>query len=345
MIFNSLAYLAFLPCVAVVHFILPSRFQWLWLLLCSGFFYYTILPAYLILFSLLIVVNYYFGLAIQNSSDKKKARFIIALLTNLSILAFFKYFGFLQQLFNNGTNTIQGNTFWRIILPVGLSYFIFTILSYLIEVKRGKINAETHLGIFASGLMFFPKLLQGPIERPAILFSQFKEEKQFDYESTVEGLKLILYGFFKKLVIADRLGNYVNVVYDDPGFQSGPTLIFATILYAFQIYADFSGYTDIALGSARILGFKLTNNFNRPYFATSVKEFWNRWHISFSSWLRDYLFLPLAYFFSNKMKKPVYWGIATEKWIFLFSSIITFSICGIWHGEGINFLIWGLVFS
>jgi D-alanyl-lipoteichoic acid acyltransferase DltB (MBOAT superfamily) len=161
----------------------------------------------------------------------------------------------------------------------------------------------------------------------------------------VEGMKLMLWGYFKKLVIADRLAIYVNAVYNNSDQHNGTTLIIATIFFAFQIYADFSGYTDIALGSAKIFGFNLTNNFKRPYFSTSVKEFWNRWHITFSTWLRDYIFLPLAFFLSNQMKKQKYFFIATEKWIYLIAIMVTFAICGLWHGEGWTYLIWGLLFG
>jgi D-alanyl-lipoteichoic acid acyltransferase DltB (MBOAT superfamily) len=251
----------------------------------------------------------------------------------------------LESLFADIKRISDKDQLLKIILPVGLSFFIFTILSYLIEIKRGTINAERHLGKFASSLLFFPKIMQGPIEKPGNIFPQFMEEKNFNYDMVVEGLKLMLWGYFKKLVVADRLAIYVNTVYGNYEHHSGISLLVATIFYSFQVYADFSGYTDIALGSAKVLGFNLTNNFNRPYFATSIREFWNRWHITLSVWLRDYLFLPLAFFFSRKMNKTKYLGLAVEKWIFLFASIITFAVCGIWHGEGLNFLIWGLLFG
>lgn len=187
--------------------------------------------------------------------------------------------------------------------------------------------------------------MQGPIEKPGSIFPQFNEEKGFNYERVTEGLKLMLWGYFKKLVVADRLALYVNAVYGNIEQHSGISLLVATIFYSFQIYADFSGYTDIALGSAKVLGFNLTNNFNRPYFTTSVQDFWNRWHISLSVWLKDYLFLPMAVFFTHNLKKPKLFGLAMDKWIFMFASVITFAVCGIWHGEGLNFLIWGLLFS
>jgi alginate O-acetyltransferase complex protein AlgI len=290
-------------------------------------------------------MNYYLGIAIEKAGEKRKNIFIYSITGNIAILAFFKYFGFLESLFSGIVQLSATDSLLKIFLPVGLSFFIFTILSYLIEIKRGTITAERHFGIFATSMLFFPKIMQGPIERPGTIFSQFREEKSFDYDRIVDGMKQMLWGYFKKLVIADRLAIYVNAVYGNWEQHSGITLMVATFFYSFQIYADFSGYTDIALGSAKILGINLTNNFNRPYFATSVKEFWNRWNISFSLWLRDYLFLPLAIFFTGKMNKIKYLGIATDKWIYFFASIITFAICGIWHGEGFNFLAWGLVFG
>lgn len=347
MFFNSLSYLFFLTVAVVVLYIVPGRYQWLWLLICSIFFYITLLPEYLILFVALIALNYFLGIAIERPEEKRKRNsiFIFSIIANIAVLGFFKYFGVLQSLISGIKEASDKNHLLKIILPVGLSFLIFTILSYLIEIKRGTINAEKHPGIFASTLLFFPKIMQGPIERPGNIFPQFRIEKHFDYDMVVDGLKLMLWGYFKKLVVADRLALYVNAVYDNYNRHSGTSLLVATVFYSFQIYADFSGYTDIALGSAKVLGFNLTNNFNRPYFADSISEFWNRWHISFSGWLRDYLFLPLAIILSRKMSKGKYLRFATEKWIFLFSSMITFAVCGIWHGQGLNFLIWGLLFG
>ncbi len=345
MLFNSIDFLIFLPVVALVLYLIPGRFQWLWLLASSIFFYYTLLPEYLIIFFTVVLINYYLGIAIERTKARKNTIFVLSIIMNVSILAFFKYFGFFQSIYTDIKGLSGNDHLLRIILPVGLSFFIFTILSYLIELKRGTIKSERHIGIFASSLLFFPKIMQGPIEKPGNIFPQFRSEKNFNYDMVVEGLKQMLWGYFKKLVVADRLAIYVNAVYNNYEHHSGISLLLATVFYSFQIYADFSGYTDIALGSAKVLGFNLTNNFNRPYFATSIKEFWNRWHISFSVWLRDYLFLPLAFSFAGKMNKPRYLGLAVEKWIFLFASMITFAVCGLWHGEGLNFLIWGLIFG
>jgi alginate O-acetyltransferase complex protein AlgI len=345
MFFNSLSYIFFLLVVVIVIYIIPGKYQWIWLLICSILFYYTLLPTYLILFFALVVLNYCLGLAIESSDTKRNFVFIVSICFNIIVLVFFKYFGFFQSLAADIKGLSGSDPLLKIILPVGLSFFIFTILSYLIEVKRSTVEAERHIGIFASSLLFFPKMMQGPIEKPGNLFPQFKEVKYFNFEMVVEGLKLILWGYFKKLVVADRLAIYVNAVYNNYEHHSGVSLLVATIFYSFQIYADFSGYTDIAVGSAKVLGFNLTYNFNRPYFANSIKEFWNRWHITLSIWLRDYLFLPLAIYFAGKMKKTKYLGFAAEKWIFLLATIITFLVCGLWHGEGLNFLLWGLLFG
>jgi alginate O-acetyltransferase complex protein AlgI len=345
MLFNSLQYLFFLPIVAVILYLIPGRFQWLWLLACSTFFYFMLLPEYLILFFALVVLNYYLGISIECSEKRRSSIFISGICINILVLVFFKYSGFFQLLITDIKELTGDDQLLKIIVPVGLSFFIFTILSYIIEVKRGTIKAERNIGIFASSLLFFPKIMQGPIERPGNIFHQFREEKSFNYEMVVEGLKLMIWGYFKKLVVADRLALYVDAVYGNYEHHSGISLLVATILYSFQIYADFSGYTDIAIGSAKILGFNLTNNFNRPYFSSSIKEFWNRWHISLSFWLRDYLFLPLAILFTSKIKKSKYLCISAEKWIYMFTATITFAVCGIWHGEGLNFLIWGLLFG
>ena len=345
MLFNSLTYLFFLLVVVLVLYLIPSKSQWLWLLIASVFFYYTLSPIYLVLFCSLVIINYLLGLTIERNNATRNIVFLIGIGINILVLVFFKYVGFFQVLTNQIIGLSESDPILSIVLPVGLSFFVFTVLSYLIEVKRGAIQAERNLGIFASSLLFFPKMMQGPIERPDHIFPQFKEAKHFDYDGIVEGLKLMLWGYFKKLVIADRMALYVNAVYDNYEHHSGLSLLVATFIYAFQIYADFSGYTDIALGSARILGFNLTDNFKRPYFATSIQDFWNRWHITLSMWLRNYLFFPLAVVMAGKLRHTKYLGLEADKWIFMIASIITFSVCGLWHGEGLNFLLWGLLFG
>lgn len=345
MLFNSFGFFIFFFVTTLLFFILPRKLQWLWLLIASSYFYFCFSPVYLALFFSLILINYCFGSWIQKAKiDGQKYVFVLAVVINILVLCFFKYSRAIDSLVNADAGTDK-SIFSGIILPLGLSYFVFSILAYLIEVKRGNIMAERHLGVFASAYMFFPKIAQGPIERPNTLLPQFHQDHDFDIERILDGFKLILWGLFKKLVIADRLGLYVNAVFNNYEHHSGTTLCLATLFYSFQIYADFSGYTDIALGSAHVLGFKLTNNFKRPYFAQSVKEFWDRWHISFSTWLRDYLFLPVAYSLAHKMKKEKYLFIPSDRLIYMISIVLTFAVCGIWHGEGTNYILWGLIFG
>jgi alginate O-acetyltransferase complex protein AlgI len=349
MVFNSIIYLLFLAIVVIAYYTFPGRYRWIWLLIASIAFYLSFIPSFFVLLVFIVFTNYFLGKGLAKSPDKRNSFFIFIVVLNILVLAFFKYFSNIFP--DNQIHLYIVDLFYpvesvnRMILPLGLSYLIFTVLSYHIEIKRKTIQPEKHLGYFSLYLLFFPKITQGPIERPQNLISQLHENCILNSVSIVEGLKLMLWGYFKKLVVADRLAIYVNAVYNNSEHHNGPTLLVATIFFAFQIYADFSGYTDIALGSARLFGIKLTNNFNRPYFSTSVKEFWNRWHISFSSWLRDYIFLPLAYFLSGRMNKQNYLFISKEKWIYFISIMITFSICGIWHGVGWTYLIWGILFG
>jgi alginate O-acetyltransferase complex protein AlgI len=350
MIFNSIIYLFFLAIVAITYYVFPVRIRWIWLLIASIGYYLSFIPMFLLLLIGIVFVNYFLAKWLARTADESKNRiFVFIVILNILILAFFKYFNILfpsnQLHFYNVDIFFRVDPINKMILPFGLSYFIFTVLSYQIEVKRINIQPEKHFGYFSLYLFFFPKIAQGPIERPQQLISQLHQSHPFNYTLIVEGLKLILLGYFKKLVVADRLAIYVNAVYNNNEHHNGTSLIIATIFFAFQIYADFSGYTDIALGSAKLFGFNLTNNFKRPYFATSIKDFWDRWHITFSSWIRDYIFLPLAYFLTNRMKKQKYFYVSTDKWIYLIAILATFTICGIWHGVGWTYLIWGILFG
>ena len=348
MIFNSIIYLFFLGIVVTAYYIFPGKIRWIWLLIASIGYYLSFIPIFLFLLIGIVFVNFFLAKWLAKIPEERNNRsMILIILVNILILAFFKYFNILFP--GNQIHLYNVDFFFRVdpinkmILPLGLSYLIFTVLSYQIEVKRKTIQPERHFGYFSLYLFFFPKIAQGPIERPQILIPQLHESHSFNYTMVVDGLKLMLWGYFKKLVVADRLAIYVNAVYNNSEHHNGTTLIVATIFFAFQIYADFSGYTDIALGSAKLFGFNLTNNFKRPYLATSIQDFWNRWHITFSTWLRDYIFLPLAYFLTNKMKKQKYLFISADKWIYLIAIMITFAICGIWHGVGWTYLIWGII--
>jgi len=298
----------------------------------------------------MIVVNFPLSLRLGKVTGIRKNRmFAIIISLNIIILAFFKYFNIIFP--DNQLSLFNVDFFYRVdpiekmILPLGLSYLTFSLLSYHIEINRETIFPEKHLGYFSLYLLFFPKITQGPIERPQHFITQLKNPIAFNYFMLTNGLKLILWGYFKKLVVADRLAIYVNAVYNNSEHHNGTTLFVATIFFAFQIYADFSGYTDIALGSAKMFGINLTDNFKRPYLATSIQDFWNRWHITFSTWLRDYIFLPTAFSMTKKMQKPFFLHIASDKWIYFISIIVTFAICGIWHGVGWTYLVWGLLFG
>lgn len=289
----------------------------------------------------LIIVStvsvYTAGILIEkhNVSSYKKWILVFTILFNLGILFVFKYYNFFNDSFRSILN--EFNVFYnapklKLLLPVGISFYTFQVLSYLLDVYKGERGAEKHLGYFAVFVAFFPKLVAGPIERAKNLLPQFHEKQEFDYQRVTDGLKLIAWGLFKKMVIADRVAVYVDQVYNNPGDYAGAPVILATVFYAFQIYCDFSGYTDIARGSAKILGFRLMKNFDSPYFSKSISEFWRRWHISLSSWLEDYIYTPILI---NKRD----WGLAAV----LFSLLVTFFVSGLWHGANWTFVIWGLL--
>lgn len=230
-------------------------------------------------------------------------------------------------------------------MPIGLSYITFQSVSYKTEIYRKHIAAERDIGIYALFLMLFTKVIAGPIERVQNLIPQFRIRHNFDFTLFKAGMMQIAFGFFKKVVIADRLGIVVDKVYQNPLAHNGTELIIASLFYSFQVYCDFSGYTDIALGVSKIIGINLTDNFNKPYFSKSISEFWKRWHISLSYWLRDYIFLPISYRLSRKWKEERYLFVRTEKWIYFSAIVVTFLICGFWHGSAWHYVVWGLLFA
>jgi len=290
-------------------------------------------PAYIILIILSTIIDYLAAIMMSSTDNKKKRRkyLFMSLISNLGLLFVFKYFNFfngsLKLLFDN-LHLIYNIPGLSILLPVGISFYTFQTLSYTIDVYRGEKKAERHFGIFALYVSFFPQLVAGPIERSTHLLPQFFEKHEFDYHRVTNGLKLVLWGLFKKVVIADRISYFVNYVYNDVHSYQGLPLIIATVLFAFQIYCDFSGYSDMAIGIAQMLGFKLMDNFKRPYFSKSISEFWKRWHISLSSWFRDYVYIPLG-------------GNRKVKWRWYFNLFITFLISGLWHGANWTFVVWG----
>jgi alginate O-acetyltransferase complex protein AlgI len=347
MLFNTPVFLVFITVIFFAYWFLPHRFRWILLLASSLFFYGFMVLGYIAVLVASVLFNYYFGIRIGRSEDKKQQERLLTwgVALNVLFLAGFKYgkvicSTYLATLHTTKVGGVEG---W--IIPLGISFFTFTNISYLIEIKRRKAQAEKHLGHFANYITFFPKLVMGPIEKPQQFLPQLKERHVFDYSRVTSGLRLMVWGFFKKLVIADRLAVPVNAVYGDPASYSGPSIVVATVFYSIQIYADFSGYIDIARGAGKILGFELSRNFNIPYSAKSIKDFWTRWHMTLSNWLRDYLFLPLAYMVSRRLKKDRYLGVRSDDIIYSAAISVTFVICGIWHGVGWTFLLWGSLYA
>lgn len=348
MLFNSYEFLIFFPVVVILYFLIPHRYRWIFLTAASYYFYMSWKAEYVILIIASTLVNFFSGLYIEKLANfkAKKNILLLNLLFNLGMLFAFKYLNFFSSSIQDLLSSI--NIFYEIpniqlLLPVGISFYTFIALGYTIDVYKGIRKAENHLGYFAAYLSFFPQLLAGPIARSTSLLPQFSEKHDFDSRRVSDGLKLMLWGFFKKIVIADRLAILVNHVYNNPQNHEGVTLLLATYFFAVQIYCDFSGYSDIAIGAAQVLGFKLMENFKRPYYAASISDFWNRWHISLSTWLRDYLFLPLAYNFTRNMPRKNYLNMPTDKLTYTFATLITFLLCGLWHGASWTFIIWGAI--
>jgi alginate O-acetyltransferase complex protein AlgI len=332
MLFNSLHFLLFFPIVTIIYFSIPHRFRWALILGASCYFYMAFVPKYILILATTITIDYFAALGFEKfKGGKRKWLLIASLLSNIGMLAFFKYFNFANENIAVLANTIGWNypiKSLEIILPIGLSFHTFQSMSYTIDVYRGKFKAERHFGYLATYVMFFPQLVAGPIERPKNVLPQFHTQQKFEYQRVTDGLKWMAWGMFKKVVIADRMALFVNPVYNSPTEHAGPALAFATLAFAIQIYCDFSGYSDIALGSAQILGIKLMKNFDHPYFSKSISEFWRRWHISLSTWFRDYVYIPLG---GNRVARP--------RWVT--NLFITFLVSGLWHGANWTFVIWG----
>ena len=332
MLFNSFHFAFFFAVVTTLYFLLPHKFRWILLLASSCYFYMAFIPVYLLILGFTIIIDYFAGIWLEKTQGKERKYFLIAsLIANIGVLAVFKYYNFLNTNLSellSSIGYINQIPNLSIILPIGLSFHTFQAMSYTIEVYRGNQKAEHNFGIYALYVMFYPQLVAGPIERPQNLLHQFYEKHYFEYERIIEGLKLMLWGLFIKLVIADRLAIYVNAVYNNVGQHGGKTLAMATVFFAFQIYCDFAGYSNIAIGAAKIMGFKLMTNFNRPYFSRSISEFWKRWHISLSTWFRDYLYFSLG---GNRVKVSRMY----------FNLFFVFIVSGFWHGANWTFIIWG----
>lgn len=333
MLFNSSLFAVFLPVVLVLFFLTPARLRWALLLLASYYFYACWRVEYLGLIWLSTVVDYWAARKMSAQADRLSRRpyLILSLVANLGLLFFYKYFNFTMdsvQAVVDSLGIMVKLPYYNILLPVGISFYTFQTLSYSIDVYRGDRKAELHFGYFALYVSYFPQLVAGPIERSTRLLPQLRQPQRFDYARMVSGLRLMLWGFFKKLVIADNAAVFVNTIYENPHEFSGFQLLIGTYLFAFQIYCDFSGYSDIAIGTSRIMGYDLMKNFRRPYFSRSIAEFWSRWHISLSSWFRDYLYISLG-------------GNRTTKAKWFRNLILVFLISGLWHGANWTFVVWG----
>ena len=345
MLFNSIDFWGFFAVIFAMYFFVPQKFKWFFLLLASYFFYGYWEKEYLLLLALPTLVTYFAARALTVTKNRTGRRiyFWCGLGTTLGLLFYFKYLDlFGQALYSLLGRFLHGRPFpsLNLLLPIGISFFTFRMVSYLIDVYYQRIPAERHLGIYALYVSFFPQLLAGPIDRAARLIPQLKAPVYFNWERITSGFRLIVWGLFKKMVIADRLILFVNQAFLNPEGQS-LHLIAAAYFYAFQIYCDFSGYSDIAVGVSRILGFESMKNFDFPYFSKSITEFWSRWHISLSSWLRDYLFLPIAYATMRKIKGEKMLAVKVETWGYFVGIFFTMLLGGLWHGASWTFVIWG----
>ena len=335
MLFNSVTFLLFIGVVIPVYFLLPQKARPVFLLAASYYFYMSWNVAYIgLLFgATLLIFLLAGGMARTEDRKRRKGLLMAGLLICFGALYLFKYFDYTSQLLAQGLGWLGISVAplklnW--ILPVGISFYTFQLTGYLIDVYRGSMKHEKNFIMFALYVSFFPQLVAGPIERAQNLLPQFRKKHRFQPAVFQASLLRILWGYLKKVVIADRLAIFVDAVYSAPGEYGGWVTLLATLFFAVQIYCDFSGYCDIAIGIARIMGFRLMTNFDRPYMAVSIQEFWDRWHISLSTWLRDYLYIPLG-------------GNRVAKWRYFVNVLLVFVASGIWHGAGITFLLWGLI--
>lgn len=336
MLFNSIAFLFFLPITFVLYWFIVNKtlkLQNFFVLIASYVFYGSWDWRFLSLIIISSVTDYILGLKIHNSESdlKRKSYLIISLVINLGILGFFKYYNFFVNsfidLFDLFGITLNSSTL-SILLPVGISFYTFQTLSYTIDIYRKKLDPTTNIIAFFAFIAFFPQLVAGPIERAKDLLPQFLQERKFNYDQAISGIRMSIWGLFKKVVIADNLAKYVDIIYNSPEDFYGLSVIIGTVFFTFQLYCDFSGYSDIAIGISKLFGFKLMTNFKTPFFSSTTKEFWTRWHISLSTWFKDYLYIPLG-------------GNKVGKWRWSFNLFFTFLISGFWHGANWTFIIWG----
>lgn len=338
MLFNSYGFLVFFPIVVVIYFLLPKRISYLWLLAASYYFYMGWNAKYALLLLVSTTITYVSGMLIQWLNDRHPdkicaKKWVVAgsFISNLAILFFFKYFNFTIESMNTVLRYIDLptiNTSLDVLLPVGISFYTFQALGYTVDVYRGEIRAERNFFRYALFVSFFPQLVAGPIERSKNLLNQLQNPKSFSYERMCDGLMMMIWGYFLKLVIADRIAIFVDNMYGNVGVYDGRYLLLASVLFAVQIYCDFAGYSTIAIGAAEVMGFQLMDNFNSPYLSQSVAEFWRRWHISLSSWFKDYLYIPLGGNRKGKVRKYI-------------NIMIVFLVSGLWHGANWSYVVWG----
>lgn len=337
MVFTSFNFLIFFPLVVILFYLTPIKYRWVTLLIASYFFYINIKPVYALLTLGITSSTYVFTRLIDDTDNenKKRAFMVINIILILLPLLFFKYY----KIINNEIIEFLGtrNLRWplpdiKYMIPIGISYYTFMSIGYTVDVYNEKLKAEKNIGLVALFVSFFPLILSGPIERANNMLPQFRNLRTLKYENITAGLQMMLWGYFMKLVVADRIGDYVDVIYGNISGHSGSSLLIASILYPFQVYADLGGYTLIAIGVARVMGLRVIPNFNRPFYATSMAEFWRRWHMSLIQWLTDYVYTPLSFY----LRKLGIWGIVV-------SLILTFMIAGIWHHADVTLVCWGLM--
>lgn len=331
MLFNSMQFLVFFPVVVLLYYMVPAKYRYIWLCLANYYFYMCWNPKFALLIGTTTLITYGCGLAIDGGKWKKKFFVGIAFVLNLGILFFFKYFDFVLDNLNlilGKVGIVLAEPSFSILLPVGISFYTFQALGYVMDVYRGKVTAEKNILRYGAFISFFPNLISGPIERSTNLLAQMKGKVTFQFQQVKMGLLLMLWGYFQKLVITDRIAIFVNQVYDNYQEYAGIPIFLATVLYAIQIYCDFNSYSCLAVGAAKVMGFSLIENFNTPYFAVSVSDFWRRWHISLSSWFRDYLYIPLGGNRKGMFRKYI-------------NIMIVFLVSGLWHGASWNYIIWG----
>ena len=333
MLFNSWRFAIFLPIVFILYWALPHRYRWILLFAASYYFYMSWNVKYVVLILFTTAVSYFAAIFLEKTEDTHKKKLIlwVTLIACLGVLFVFKYFNWffesLSAILSIFTIKLQPITL-KWLLPVGISFYTFQTLSYVIDVYRGKVKAEHHFGIYATFISFFPQLVAGPIERTQNLLPQIKAEHHFSCEQATYGLKLMAVGFFKKMVVADNFAPYVDTVFADVHSYSGFALLIAAMMFAIQIYCDFSGYSDIARGTSKLMGIELMENFKSPFLSSSVKETWGRWHISLTSWFRDYVYIPLG-------------GSRCSRWRYRLNIFITFLVSGLWHGASWTYVFWG----